>query len=249
MAIKVLPLTCSQCGNNLEAKNEDIVFICKKCLIAYETRDFKEYKIQYRSYNIENSEYFLPFFYLYGEIIEKNIEIQNIDNISYSTFNDITDDLIGLGMQKNKEKVNEEIMLSAANKLVDAKKVKPPYKVEILLPAFKARNLMQYGFEYGKLFYNSKHKFKKIYQKFNSAIIINSEEAILISENLILNKRSKENSYIFYIDYDWNVEERAVITIGFNNIEGILVNQELDIKVPLSSLTDKKKLKGNDKTE
>lgn len=236
MALKVLPLTCSKCGNNLEAKDEDVVFICKSCLIAYETRDFKEYEIQYRSFNIKNSEYFLPFFYLYGEIIEKKIEVQNLDNISQSTYDDISADLIGFGTRSRKDKVNEEIMISAANKLMNAKKVKPPYKVEMFLPAFKARNLMQYGFEYGKVFYNYRHKFERVYQKINSAIIINSDEAIMIAENLILNKRSKENSFIFYIDYDWKVEERVVITVGFNNIEGILENQELDIQVPLSSL-------------
>jgi len=136
---------------------------------------------------------------------------------------------------KKREELTEEILTTAGQKLVDAKKLRQPYDIEVWIPSFPSKNLLQYGLSYGQLDENSKTEFIKDYRKLYLPVIINSEEAVFIGKNLIQSKRVKENNFVFYTEFQWKVKEKILVAVGFSREKGFLINDILNINIPHSA--------------
>lgn len=234
MAIKVLPLVCRKCGRDLDVFSQDVVFVCKKCLEAQEIIFNLEKQIPFRVFG-ENEEIFLPFHILRGTVHEENVELLNFDNIAAGMTIDAPLNQGSIDIMYKRGELTEEILTTAGQKLVEEKKLRQPYEIEVWIPSFPSKNLLQYGLSYGKLEENTKTEFIKDYRKLYLPVIINSEEAIFIGRNLIQSKRVKENNFVFYIEFQWNVKEKILVAVGFNKDKGFLKSNLLNISIPHSA--------------
>ncbi len=234
MAVNVLPLVCRKCGRDLNVFSQDVIFICERCLEAQEIHFNMENQIPFRIFG-ESEEIFLPFHILRGTVHEENVELLNFDNITAGMAIDDPLNQGSIDIMYKRGKLTEEILTTAGQKLVDAKKLRPPYDVEVWIPSFPSKNLLQYGLTYGKLEEDTKTEFIKDYRKLYLPVIINSEEAIFIGRNLIQSKRVRENNFVFYIEFQWNVKDKILVAVGFSRKKGFLKSDLLNITIPHSA--------------
>lgn len=234
MAIRVVPLKCPKCGSILKARQNDKIFICPGCLIAFEPGETSDVIFDVSSSSSESSTIFLPYFLLYATVVEKSIEVTGLDN--FAKF-DPEDYLFVLN--KNKTDQDEQILVSAAKKLAEAKTIKKPYSVSTIVPAFNSKNVIQYGMDFGRIFFDVP-SFEKKFIEPSLPIQISSKGAILMSKNLLLNWRAKENSYILSIDFDQIIDKINLVILGFEKKDGILENKKTDLKIPTITLKEVK---------
>ncbi|MBN1150898.1 hypothetical protein JXA84_06745 [candidate division WOR-3 bacterium] len=232
MAIRVVPLKCPKCENVLKAKQNDKVFICPKCLIAFEPRESTDETFEIFSSSTESSSIFLPYFLLSATIVEKHIEVTGFDNFAEFDASEYFD-------VHNNDKTgrDEEILMSAAKKLAEAKIPKKPYSVSTIVPAFNSKNAIQYGMDFGRIFFDLP-EFEKKYIEPSLPTQMSSQGAVLMSKNLLLNWRAKENSYILSIDFDQIIDKISLLILGFEEKGGILENNRTALKIPKVTLKE-----------
>lgn len=236
MAIRIVPLVCGICGNSLKAKDSDQVFLCSHCVKAFEPQETTDNVFEVLSSSSKDSSIFLPYFLIRGTVTENEIEIVDLDDLAelsasdyFGTLNPVHDN----------EKTKEEIVISAGKKMIEAKILKKPYSLSVAVPAFKSKNAIQYGMEYGKIF-PAEPSFGKEFAEPSLSLQMSSGGAVLTAKNLILNARANENSYILSIDFDWRIDIISVVILGFKETGGILVNEETGLKIPKTALKEDK---------
>ncbi|KQC15208.1 MAG: hypothetical protein APR63_12565 [Desulfuromonas sp. SDB] len=236
MAVKVVPLVCKKCGNHLDPQKQEQVFICDRCLLAHQTVDAQEQQIKFRSYQSDRYQFFIPFYILTGNVIEHEIFLLDMDHITSGMSMQSPLDFSISDIRYQNREVNYEILETAGYKLSEAKIPKPPYTAEVWIPAFQMKNLLQYGLKYGLVNINVETELEKTYRNLDLPVIINSQEAYFIGKNLIQNNRARENNFIHFIDFSWELQKQILVAIGFSQKQGFYRSEELKLEIPLNAL-------------
>ncbi len=234
MAIRIVPLVCGLCGADLKAKENDALFLCPKCLKAMEPRETDDLFFDLFSTGPENAEAFLPYYLLTGTATELSVEVVDLEDLSEIGGLNLSGYLNPFSASSD---TKDEIITSAGIKLAEAKKPKKPYRVITAVPAFRSKNVIQYGMEYGKIF-DTPPLFQRGFAEPTKAIQMSSQGAILTSKNLIQVKRARENSYILSIDFDWRIDNISFVVLAFTEKAGILENAETSLEIPVAALKE-----------
>jgi len=228
--IKLIPLRCPDCGNDIESGEDDLVHFCSNCGSGYEIILDKLKKVNVifakPQEGIENKKlYYLPMWQILSKIsIDKKpkIDISQIppeimSNDRFASF------LVGL-----------------------LKKEKPIDKMMFFVPAFGVTNRYQLMDQPGYLFTVKTPKFEKDSPKDMVGAEYSLEDAVELAKVMFLSIQYHTDKGLMGLkgaDITFNYEKARIAGIPFYEEEGMLVDGIRGYKIFKNALKDWEKIK------
>lgn len=228
--IKLIPLRCPDCGNDIQSGEDDIVHFCSNCGSGYEVilDKLKKVKVVFAKpqEEIENKKmYYLPMWQILSKIsIDKKPKI------------DIS--------QIPTEIMSNDLFASFLAELIN--KEKPIDKMMFFVPAFGVTNRYQLMDQPGYLFTVKTPKFKKDSPKDMVGAEYSLEDAVELAKVMFLSIQYHTDKGLMGLkgaDITFDYEKARIVGIPFYEKEGMLVDGLRGYKIFKNALKDWEKIK------
>ena len=228
--IKIIPLRCPDCGNDIESGEDDVVHFCTNCGSGYEIILGKFKKINVFFAKAEESLYNKTLYYLPMWQILGRISVNKKQSIDLN--------------QLPKEILSNERFTKHLSDLLN--KEKPIEKMLFFVPAFGVTNRYQLMDQPGLLFTMKPPVLKSDSPKDMVGAEYSLEDAIELAKDMFLSIQYKTNSGLTGTgdaDIIFNYKKARIVGIPFYEEKGMLVDGLRGYKIFKNALKEWEKIK------